>query len=725
MNKDMGRAAATLSIATALIAAFFLSAQPASADSTCTHVVWYKIEAQLKLDELQRPTIVEGRQLLTWLNDSPDTVGDLQFHLYLNAFKNQKSTFFIESGGQSREQSFQPGEWGWVDINSMKVEEGEDLTSRIEFIHPDDENSDDQTVIRVPLANPVAPGARITLDIEFTARLPRVFARSGYWGQFAMVAQWFPKIGVWEKVGARRVEKAGWNCHQYHANSEYYADFGVYDVNLTVPPAYKDRVGATGKLKSQRDNQDGTVTYNYYQEDVHDFAWTADPNYTKVVRTFKQGEHVSGQEIDEWAARLGLPKEQLTLKDVDVTLLIQPEHEAQIDRHFKAAFNAIKYFGLWYGKYPYDTLTVVDPPYGGRGAAGMEYPTLITAGTRWWDGRDQNPEGVIVHEFGHQFWYGLVANNEFEESWLDEGFNTYSTGKVLGLAYGADSIPLRIAGVPFTYFPITIPHPIEDRFGTLHGRFNDPILTPSWKFSDRGSYGVNSYPRTGLTLRTLERYLGHDTMARVMREYHQTWRYRHPTSRDFFDTVITVSGRDMNWFFNQFVKGVDTLDYEISEVTTERARHKGGAYDADGQKLEVPVEGDEPDTGPCETEVSIRRLGEAYFPVEMVFKFEDGTDIEAIPVSIREGIIEYKLKETNGHEWSDSWAVKDPWKKFKFTTNSKLREARIDPHDKVLLDANMTNNSWTPGTGIYAGTRWSTGSMFWFQAVLQFLGSLA
>jgi Peptidase family M1 domain len=458
---------------------------------------------------------------------------------------------------------------------------------------------------------------------------------------------------------------------------------------------------------------------------VHDFAWTADPGYTRVVRTFKAADHVSSQEIDEWSGRLGLPKEQIHLKDVDVTLLIQPEHESQIDRHFKAAFNAIKYFGLWYGKYPYDTLTVVDPPYGGHGAGGMEYPTLITAGTTWWDGRDQNPEGVIVHEFGHQFWYGLVANNEFEESWLDEGFNTYSTGKVLETAYGADSVPVRFAGLPFVYFPMRIPHPIDDRIMTLRGRFNDPIVTPSWKFSDEMSYGINSYPRTGLTLRTLERYLGQDTMAKVMREYHQKWRYRHPASQDFFDTVNTISGRDMNWFFNQFVKGVETLDYEISEVISTRVRNKGGVEEGEGGRIEIPVQEKEPESGPCETQVSIRRNGEAYFPVEMTFQFEDGVRISATPADFRDGVIEYKLRDSNGREWSDSWAVKDPWKKFTFTTDSKLREAQIDPQEKVLLDANMTNNSWTGGSGVYSATRWSSGALFWFQAVLQFLGGLA
>ncbi len=718
MNSFARRACASV-----FLALFFLTTD-ALADSVCKHVVWYKIDARLKIDDRGRPTSITGHETLTWLNDSPDSVSELQFHLYLNAFKNEKSTFFKESGGVSRDHSFEAGEWGWIDITLMKIVDGEDLTAKIEFIHPDDDNADDQTVIRVPLSKPVAPGAKITLDIDFTSRLPRVFARSGYWGRFAMVVQWFPKIGVWEKAGDRRREKAGWNCHQYHASSEYYADFGVYDVNITVPPEYKDKIGATGKLRSERTESDGFLTYNYYQEDVHDFAWTADPDYIKVTRSFKADEQVSANEIDEWAARLSLPADQIALRDVEVTLLIQPEHEDQIDRHFRAAFNAIKYFGLWYGKYPYDTLTVVDPPYGGAGAGGMEYPTLITAGTSWWPGRDQNPEGVIVHEFGHQFWYGLVANNEFEESWLDEGFNTYSTGKVLEVAYGSDHLPIRFAGVPVVYLPVTVPHPVEDRIITLSGNFSDPILTPSWKFFDQMSYGINSYPRTGLTLRTLERYLGEAVMARVMREYFQRWRFRHPASQDFFDVVNSVSGQDMNWFFDQFVKGAATLDYEIYQTSSERASVKAGLYDGDGQKMEVKASGEE-SAGSYDTEVWVRRRGEAWFPVDVLLRFEDGSQIYARPVAVRDGVIEYIVTNSlDGREWKETWAVGDRWKKFNLTTASKLRAAFVDPYEKVLLDACVTNNSWTPGSGISSAGRWSSGAMFWFQSLLQFFGSL-
>jgi hypothetical protein len=722
-------------VVVSLVVTFSATERRASADNTPQPVVRYKTDVRLKLDDNQHPNHLEGREQLVWLNDSPDAIAELQFHLYLNAFKKQKSTFFKESGGQLRGDTFEPGEWGWIDVNEMKLSNqqgGEDLTKKIEFIHPDDDNAEDQTVIRVPLAQPVKPGEKITLDIRFTARLPRVFARTGYWDKFAMVGQWFPKIGVWEKVGERHRTEAGWNCHQFHANSEFYADFGNYDVTMTVPTIFKDNIGATGALKSEHTNQDGTISYNFAQENVHDFAWTVGAYYDKVTRTFRADEQVKPAEIDEWANRLSLTADQVKLKDVAVTLLIQHENRSQTDRHFAAAFNAIKYFGLWYGKYPYDTLTIVDPPYNAEGAGGMEYPTLITAGTEWWPGRDQNPEGVIVHEFGHQFWYGLVASNEFEESWLDEGFNTYSTAKVLKVAYGPDVLPIRAFGIPVIYLPVVVPHPYEDRLGTLQGPFNDPILTPAWKFYNSNSYGLNSYPRTDLTLSTLERYVGEDVMARVMREYQQRWRYRHPASQDFFDTVNDVTGQDFGWFFDQFVEGTGTLDYEITGLKSEQPRTAIGVYDKDGQKGEVKEEAQkgERKDAPYENEVDVCRVGEAWFPVEMLFRFEDGSKVMAKPVTVRDGVIEYQLSHSksgdkDGKQWTETWAINDRWKKFKFTSASELVTAELDPEKKVLLDANLTNNGKTDATGIGAATRWSSGAMFWVQALLQTLSGLA
>ncbi|MGA8263528.1 MAG: hypothetical protein WB779_03715, partial [Ignavibacteriaceae bacterium] len=161
--------------------------------------------------------IIDGFETLHWKNLSNDNISELRFHLYLNAFKNTKSTFMKESGGQLRGINIDENEtksWGWVDVLSMKVQNGEDLTNKIKFIHPDDDNADDQTVISVPLAKAVRPGETINLDIKFKSKLPKIFARTGFADDYFLVGQWFPKIGVYEYPGIRYATKGQWNCHQ-------------------------------------------------------------------------------------------------------------------------------------------------------------------------------------------------------------------------------------------------------------------------------------------------------------------------------------------------------------------------------------------------------------------------------------------------------------------------------------------------------------------------------
>ncbi len=179
-------------------------------------VVDYRIQVKLQPEK----KTLAGRETVTWLNDSAVPVSELQFHLYLNAFKNNRSTFMKESGGTHRGFKVDEDDWGYITVKSLRVKEGEDLTSRMEFIQPDDGNADDQTVMRIPLPAPVAPQEKVALEIEFEAKLPRVFARSGFFDDFYMVGQWFPKLGV--------NQDGVWNCHQYHNNSELFADYGVY-----------------------------------------------------------------------------------------------------------------------------------------------------------------------------------------------------------------------------------------------------------------------------------------------------------------------------------------------------------------------------------------------------------------------------------------------------------------------------------------------------------------
>jgi hypothetical protein len=668
-----------------------------------TRIASYTMDARLKLDGRGRPSTVEGKARLVWHNDSKDTIPDLQFHLYLNAFKDEKSTFVRESGGQLRGDEMVPGEWGSIELKEMKLG-ADDLLTTAEFIQPDDDNRNDQTVLRVVPQHAIKPGETITIEMVFVSRLPRVFARTGYWGSFVMVGQWFPKIGVWETAGERRREKAGWNCHQFHADSEFYADFGTYDVTLTVPASYKGKTDGTGDLRSERSNPDGTVTYNFYQEDVHDFGWTADPRFVKVIRKFDPAAQFTSAELTEWCKRLDLEPSETKLSEVEVILLIQPEHRDQIDRHFRAAFNALKYFGLWYRGYPYKTLAIVDPPFNANGAGGMEYPTLITAGTRWKAGRDQNLEDVIVHEIAHQYWYGMVASNEFEESWMDEGMTQYVTAKVLGTAYGNNVEAYNLWGVDLFYWPLSMPHPFEDRMLTLRGAYKDPIITRSWSYYDSSSYGINSYPRTSLALNTLERYLGEATMNRVIRTYFEKWAYQHPASDDFFDIATEVSGKDLTWFFSQYFRGTATLDYELADISSTSRESTGGVKNYD-------------------TEVVVRRNGEAWFPVEFRFDLEDGSRIEAIPAQLIDGGISYEIRASGASSFV-TWPTHDRWKKFRLVTHSPIRSAEVDPERKVLLDANLTNNSYAVTGGLTAGARWGGSSYFWTQSLFQLLGFL-
>jgi hypothetical protein len=359
-----------------------------------------RYEIWVELDNVQK--MIHGREDIAWRNTTGDEVKDIWFHLYWNAFKNERSAFFQDAKDETFARSELPkeGEWGWVDIVRIELADGRDLKPGMEFISPDGPRyQGDQTVLRVPLPEPVLPGGEVRLKIEFESKVPRRAARTAYYQDRFFIAQWFPKPGVYE-------EGKGWNCHAYHDHSEFFADYADFAVHITVPEAFV--VGSSGKQAAAvRDEKGKKTTYTYMQSAIHDFAWTADSAFIKVERDFIASEEVTAAEYQDLSRRLGLSVEELKLPDVKMILLIAPQHKAQIDRHFKALKAALKYYGLWYGPYPYETITMVDPPFR-TGSGGMEYPTLFTAGTSAiTSNRVWSPEGVIIHEFGHGYWYGL------------------------------------------------------------------------------------------------------------------------------------------------------------------------------------------------------------------------------------------------------------------------------------------------------------------------------
>ena len=685
---------------------FAIALLPVCAFAQAKLIANYNLSARLNPDDKS----VTGHETLVWKNDSQDTIPDLQFHLYMNAFKNTKSTFIRESGGQLRGDRLQKDSWGYIDIRRIEIAGGADLTKSTQFIAPDDGNADDQTVIRVPLPKPVGPNEQIQLEIDFHTKFPHVYARTGYHGDFFLAGQWFPKIGVWEKAGMRYATTAQWNCHQFHANTEFYADYGRYAVDLTVPSKFV--VGATGVLKHEHTNSDNTTTYSFYQENVHDFAWTAQPSYRRFVRTFDAEREVTAPELTDIALMLGISHEEARLSNVEMILLLQPEHAGQAERHFRAVANAIKYFGLWYGRYPHATITVVDPPAGGGGAGGMEYPTFITAGTSWLIGRnDGSPEEVTVHEFGHQFWQGLVGNNEFEEAWMDEGFNTYSTGKVMDKAYGARNLPLNVAGIPLSYvFRLpTITSDEMDRAAYLAMPKADDLARRGWQYQSSSSYAINSYMRTGAMLRTLENTLGEPVMTKVMRAYQQRWRYGHPAFTDFINTVNQVSGKDMTWFFQQLVYSSNVVDYSVAEAASEVVHAPQGVLDEGGQHKTVTAEAAaKADKAAAKdkkqsyrTKVTIRREGEAVYPVDILIRFEKG--------------------ETERRQWDGQYR----WAKYEFVKPVKLESVVVDPDHKLLVDADWTDNSYVVKRSSGTAVKWASSLLFWMQQMLATLSFFA
>jgi hypothetical protein len=666
-------------------------------------------EIWVSLDPVHK--MLRGRETIEWTNTSRDAIPDFRFHLYWNAFKNEKSALMEEdrceafSGGGQGGTVVKDGDWGWIDVERIRLADGTDLTAAMQFMAPDEPlHADDQTVMRVKLPRPLPPGETLRLELTFKARIPKTIQRSGYYHNGYFIGQWFPKPGVYQ-------EGKGWNCHQYHLNSEFFADFARFRVHITVPDKYV--VGASGKETARRhDAGRHTTTITFAQDRIHDFAWTADPDYIRIERNFVAASEVSQAEYLETAAVLREAPEKIRLGDVKMILLINPEHRGQAERHFKALRAALKYYGLWYGAYPYETITMVDPPFRSR-SGGMEYPTLFTAGTHVLPSSlTNNPEMVIIHEFGHGYWYGLAANNEFEEAWLDEGINSYSTAKVLAKAYGPGALPLSLSGIPLTRYSGSVKFSdLEtDRAAALHAVKYDPVATPSWKFYESMSYGLNVYMRAATCLNTLENLIGSEVMLRALRAFFQRFRYRHPVGRDFIDTVNEVSGRNLDWFFDELLFSTKEWDYAVDNVISSEIGTDRGVFDEKGKKTEITARAardrDRKIKKPAfRSLVRVRRLGAARpgpgVLLKIVTAFEDGSQKTAY------------------------WDGQASWVEFRFSGASKVRSACIDPDNVFLVDRDLSNNSYVVKAKMTGTLRWSGKLLFWIQNLLQFVSALS
>lgn len=532
------------------------SIQQPTAEVLSNRITEYHIN--VKLDE-QEGTL-SGSETLTWTHPGKKVVNELYLHLYPNAFESSETTFMKESGGKLRSDAMPKDGWGAMELTEIRTTDGISLLHRVQYVQPDDGNPKDRTLARVRLPISVHGGETVTLKIKFTVKLPKVFARMGKAGDFVMAGQWFPKLSVYEPAGTRGRATEGWNLHQYHGSSEFYSDFGIYSVMIDVPEDYT--VAATGfPTKSTRD-QNGRKLVHYYADDVHDFAWAASPNFIYAEEPFSSD----------------------TVPGVRIKLYLDPLHKDLKERYFYAAKVALANFSKWYGRYPYSTLSIVVPPADANGAGGMEYPTLVTSFGAKGDSPDYNElERTIIHEIAHQYFYGMIASNEFEEAWLDEGFASYAEDKLMAQE-----------------FTINPPLPVQASIITSPAS----LTQPAWKYGSSDTYAQNAYYRGKLVLLNIEKQVGAKTMRRIMYSYSLKYRFKHPTTADFQRVVEQVTGRSWKEYFNQYVYSDQMTDFSVDRIQVHPvALSEGTAY---------------------ESVVDISRKGANYPKITILLTFKDG-----------------------------------------------------------------------------------------------------
>jgi Peptidase family M1 domain len=567
--------------------------------------------------------LLTGKGTLTWRHTGAQPVTALPFHLYMNAFKNRQSVFMRESGGQLRgnEMDEDGEDWGWIELTSLSIG-GKDLRPGARF-------GEDESTLTVPLAQPIAPGETVTIELVWKTRLPKAFARTGWKGQHFMVGQWFPKIGVLlSKDGVDR-----WHCDTFHANSEFFADFGVYDVTLDVPDTHV--VVATGVLTSVKDEA-GRRRHSYHAEDVHDFVWMADP-WMKIL---------SGK-----------------IDDVDVHVVYRPEQAAFAPRHLEAARRTIETYSRLFYPYPWTSMTVIDPPHDAAGATGgMEYPNVVTtAADIDLDGL-YLPELVTIHEVGHNWFQGLLASNEVDEAWLDEGVNEYTNGIVHDAWFGEATSTLDRAGMHLGYYA----QHAADQTPAVK-----PVRTRSYEFAP-GEYGSLTYGGPTRALRTVESMVGRDRVHAALGTYARKFAFQHPTGDDFLAVMETELGAPAATFLRAALGTTAVPNYRILKIK-------------DGEKPDDPHE------------IVVANVGQLAVPVDVEIRFTDG---------------HVETRRWNGEGFA----------RYLIPRAAPPASVSIDPKQAILLEQERFDNARdtepTPGPALQATSR----GTFWAQTLLQLVG---
>lgn len=567
-----------------------------------------------------------GRQILVYVNNSPDTIRDVYYHLYYEAFKPGSMMDIrdrsLPDGGSLGIQQLSTEDQGAVRIDSLR-QDGADIRWTV-----------DETVLHAELRRPIAPGDSTMLEMAWLTRIPRVVRRGGWMNREGVeysMSQWYPKLAAYDRTG--------WHQDDYVLR-EFYGVFGTFDVAITLPASYV--VGGTGTVMNpdqvkcgyELSSADTTVTnpasgtglktWRFHAENVHDFAWVADREYS--------------HHITHW-------------RDMTLHFLFK-RSVAPMWQHISTWTQVLlAYYGKRFGEYGWPQFTVAM-----AGDRGMEYPQMIMI-TGYRD--PVSLAGVLAHEMGHQWFYGMIGTNETQEAWMDEGFAQYMTDearrKVFGLErnpfHGLDDIVYAWNGSPI--------RDVNDYYTLATAGYGESISTYHDWLREGATSGL-PYSKGETVLRMLEGMLGTPLFDRGMHAYVEQWRFRQPDARDFEHAIEETSGLRLDWFFNQWVVLNRSCDYAALSVTSD------------------------PEESGFRTKIALARRDEVVMPLDVTLRYEDGsTAVANIPVE------DWAKPDVDIHLPRWKWVA--PEYSASFITPKRVVEIEIDT-SMMLADLDRTNN---------------------------------
>ncbi len=556
-----------------------------------------------------------GTQKLVYTNNSPDTIHTVYYHLYYNAFQPGSQmdvrNYVIKDPEKrigNRIQELEESDYGYHHIQTL-LQDGKALDYHVEG-----------TILEVALQSPILPGKKSTFTMEFNSQVPPVIRRSGKHNKegidFSM-AQWYPKLAEYDPDG--------WHTNAY-ISREFYGVWSNFKVNITLDSSYT--VAATGYLQNAKEighgyalkktkKLEGKNAWQFYAPDVHDFMWAADRDYQHDKVTLRDGLEV----------HFFYQNDTLT------------ENWDSLQYYIKDVFAIMD---STFGKYPYKQYSFIQ---GGDG--GMEYPmtTLITGHRKL-----NSFMGTAVHELIHNWYYGVLANNENAFGWMDEGFTTYAEDYVMDVIM-PDTIKGPRLGGSKAY---------EDLVDCDH---QENLLTPSDFYDRNRNYVVSVYYKGSLFLNQLRYIVGDETFYAGMRRYFNTWKFKHPDPKDFLRVMEKEADMELDWFYNQWIESTNTIDYGIKYLVADQQQSK----------------------------VVIDRIGRIPMPVEVKVTYKNGEEtLYYIPLRLMRG--EKTFEEGLTVNQLPDW----PWTypSYEITIPAKLNDivkVEIDPAH-LTVDVNRKNN---------------------------------